>query len=89
MGVVYRVYVPQLRREVAIKLLSPGPREDNGHGWARLLREVPAMARLSHPNVLPVFEAGEYDEQLCIVMELCRGGNDADMTRAAASACAA
>jgi len=70
MGVVYAVYDEQLDRRVALKLLghesAPGLR-------ARLQREARALARLSHPNVVPVFEVGEHEGQLFIVMEYVQG----------------
>jgi cysteine-rich repeat protein len=66
-GVVYRAYDPQLKRKVALKLLRPGSEP------SRLLREAEAMARLSHPNVVNVFDAGTYEAQVFIVMELVEG----------------
>src|SRR5512132_2656766 len=56
MGVVYGAYDPELDRKVALKVLRPG--KDGGDGQARLLREAQAMARISHPNVIPVFDVG-------------------------------
>src|SRR5690349_21195054 len=59
MGVVYRALDPTLDREVALKLVNPA------HGGAeareRLLREAQAMARVAHPNVVPVYEVGAHD----------------------------
>ncbi len=70
MGVVYRAFDPRLDRNVAIKLLRiGGPVESR----ARLLREAQAMARLSHPNVIAVHDAGILDEQVFIAMELIDG----------------
>jgi len=71
MGVVFSAYDPQLKREVALKLLQSD--EAGSQGRARLLREAQAMASLSHPNVLPVFETGEHSGKVFIVMELVRG----------------
>src|SRR5688500_5117133 len=57
MGVVYAAADPQLNRQVALKLLrSDDANRPEAH--ARLLREAQAMAKLSHPNVVPVFDAG-------------------------------
>ncbi|KIG12273.1 High-affnity carbon uptake protein Hat/HatR [Enhygromyxa salina] len=66
MGVVYTAYDPQLDRKVAIKLLhsSASPRARD-----RLVREAQAMARLSHPNVVPVFDSGTVADQAYIVMD--------------------
>ena len=70
MGLVFAVYDDRLDRRVALKLLkgdaSSALRE-------RLAREAKAMARLSHPNVVPVFEVDEHEGQLFIVMEYVRG----------------
>ncbi|MBF5045153.1 tetratricopeptide repeat protein [Aggregicoccus sp. 17bor-14] len=71
MGEVYAAFDPQLNRKVALKLLLP--RAAGADGKARLLREAQAMAQLSHPNVLPVFDAGEADGRVFIAMELVEG----------------
>ncbi len=75
MGVVYAARDQKLRRTVALKTLQPG-----GTGEAtearmreRLLREARAMARLSHPNVLAVYDVGELDGQVFLAMELVEG----------------
>src|SRR5262245_31415218 len=54
MGRVLRAYDPKLRREVALKLLRTTRRESQG--VARMIREAHAMARLSHPNLVPVYD---------------------------------
>jgi cysteine-rich repeat protein len=73
-GVVYRAFDPHLDRWVALKLVSAGeaPREGSA-GWDTLLREARAMARLSHPNVVAVFDAGLHEDQAFVVMELVEG----------------
>ncbi|MBP7285621.1 MAG: tetratricopeptide repeat protein [Nannocystaceae bacterium] len=68
MGVVYRGYDPELQREIALKLLR-GPSRRHGAAEARLRREAQAMARISHPNVLPVYDVGTYDGHVWIAME--------------------
>jgi tetratricopeptide (TPR) repeat protein len=75
MGVVMAAYDPQLDRKVAIKLLRPLalPGRDVAGLRARLLREAQAMARLSHPNVLPVYDSGVHGEHLFVAMELVDG----------------
>jgi len=58
MGVVYLAYDPQLDRGVALEVLHLHTRaEDDGMAQDRLIREAQAMARLSHPNVVPVSRA--------------------------------
>ncbi|HEX5750896.1 MAG TPA: serine/threonine-protein kinase [Archangium sp.] len=74
MGEVYAAFDPQLNRRVAIKLLLPGGEGlDGGEARMRLMREAQAMARLSHPNVLPVYDIGEYGDQVFIALELVEG----------------
>jgi tetratricopeptide (TPR) repeat protein/predicted Ser/Thr protein kinase len=68
MGVVYAAYDQMLDRKVAIKLLRVGTR-----GAARLLREAQALARLSHPNVVQVYEVGEFEQAAFIAMEFVDG----------------
>jgi tetratricopeptide (TPR) repeat protein len=71
MGVVYAAYDPQLDRSVAIKVV----RGDQGGAAARerLLREAQAMAKLSHPNLVTIFDAGVHEGELFLAMELVRG----------------
>jgi tetratricopeptide (TPR) repeat protein len=70
MGVVYKAYDPALDRRVAVKLLRG---RESGQARARLLREAQAMARLSHPNVVPVFDVGTVDEQVFVAMDFVDG----------------
>jgi len=72
MGVVYAAYDEELDRRVAIKLLRLGSR-DRPEGRTRMLREAQAMARLSHTNVVQVYEVGEFGDQLYLAMEFVRG----------------
>ena len=72
MGVVYAAYDPELDRKVAIKLLKPGSGGQSGR--VRFLREAQAMARLSHPNVINVFDVGTIENQVFIAMEFVDGG---------------
>jgi tetratricopeptide (TPR) repeat protein len=71
MGVVVEAYDPELDRRVALKLLRSG--KLHADAQARLLREAQAMARLSHPNVVQIYDVGMAEEQLYIAMELVRG----------------
>jgi Tol biopolymer transport system component/tRNA A-37 threonylcarbamoyl transferase component Bud32 len=75
MGVVYAAYDPELDRKVAVKLLRAETTEHRKdlNSRERLLREAQAMARLSHPNVIPVYDVGTLGEQVFIAMELIDG----------------
>ena len=72
MGVVYSAYDEGLDRRVALKLLRPG-RDNSPHNQARMQREARAMARLSHPNVVQVYEVGRWEEQVYLAMEFVQG----------------
>ncbi|MBS2023413.1 MAG: serine/threonine protein kinase [Deltaproteobacteria bacterium] len=76
MGVVYLAHDPQLDRRVALKLVKP--ERISGAGGeqfrARILREAQAMARLSDPSVIHVYDVGTIGEQVFIAMELVEGG---------------
>jgi tetratricopeptide (TPR) repeat protein/predicted Ser/Thr protein kinase len=79
MGVVYSAYDPKLDRRVALKLWRAG----SGPGaHERLMREAQALARLSHPNVVPVHDVGVLDGQVFIVMEFVVGATLRDWTQA-------
>jgi tetratricopeptide (TPR) repeat protein len=72
MGVVYAAYDPELDRKVAIKLLHPRI-GDSAELRARLVREAQAMARLTHPNVVSVYDVGTYRDDVFVAMELVDG----------------
>ena len=67
-GVVYAARDPELGRKVALKFLLPSDRGDE-----RLIREARAMAALSHPNVVPVFEIGRHEGEVYVAMEFVDG----------------
>lgn len=73
MGVVYAADDARLGRRVALKLLRPLREGAEEEGRARLLREAQAMARLSHPNVLPIFELGTAEGRDFLAMEWVEG----------------
>jgi serine/threonine protein kinase len=72
MGVVYEAYDPGLDRKVALKLLRTDAGGDGPR--ARLLREAQAMARVVHPNVVTVYEAGRWQDRIFLAMEKVSGG---------------
>jgi serine/threonine protein kinase/tetratricopeptide (TPR) repeat protein len=75
MGEVYAAYDPELDRKVAVKLLriKRGAGVSQAEGRQRTLREAQAIARLSHPNVVVVFDVGTYEDQVFIAMEFVEG----------------
>jgi len=82
MGVVYAAYDPDLDRKVALKLLRTKPgSSETADRRVRLLREAQAMARLSHRNVIAVYDVGTLGDQIFIAMELVEGGTLGDWMR--------
>ena len=73
MATVYRAYQPSLEREVALKILPDFLLQEPGFK-ARFHREAVAVARLQHPNILSVFDHGEYEGVVYIVSEYVEGG---------------
>lgn len=71
MGTVYHGHDSVLDREVAIKLVL-GTRLGT-QGRSRLLSEAQTVAKLRHPNIVTVFDAGEFEGQPYVVMEYVQG----------------
>jgi len=71
MGVVYRAHDPVLDRELALKLLHP--RRLSPRATERLVREAQALARLSHPNVVTVFDVSTDPRGVLVAMEYVPG----------------
>ena len=76
MGLVYRAYHPQLERTGAVKVLQAiAPDRDTA---ARFRREAQAIAQLRHPNIVNVYDFGEYLGTPYMIVEYVPGGNLAD-----------
>lgn len=73
MGVVYAAYDSALDRKVALKFLATRRADQGGVDETRLVREAQAMARLSHPNVVAVYEVGTWEEHVFVAMEFVDG----------------
>src|SRR5256885_14677885 len=76
MGIIYSAWDPELGRPVALKLVRAVPAEPGQADAARkrVLREAQAMARLKHPNVVAIYDVGEWEGRVFIAMELVEGG---------------
>ncbi|MBL8923269.1 MAG: serine/threonine protein kinase [Myxococcaceae bacterium] len=74
MGVVYEATDPQLARKVALKFL----RHATAASTSQVLQEAQALARISHPNVVPVFDVGTHDGHVFLAMEFIEGATLAD-----------
>ncbi|HET7294617.1 MAG TPA: protein kinase [Vicinamibacteria bacterium] len=72
MGEVYRARDPRLQRDVAIKVL-PARLSEDADALARFEREARAVAALSHPNILAIYEFGRHDATAYAVTELLEG----------------
>jgi YVTN family beta-propeller protein len=72
MAVVYRAEDTRLGRKVALKLLTP-QLADSEQFRQRFIRESRLAASLDHPNIVPIYEAGEADGQLFIAMRYVLG----------------
>jgi serine/threonine-protein kinase len=72
MGVVYRARDTRLGREVAVKTLVPAATADP-IARARFEREARAVAALSHPNIVAIYDVGDADGTLYVVTELLQG----------------
>ncbi|WNG50869.1 tetratricopeptide repeat protein [Archangium minus] len=81
MGVVYSADDPELGRRVALKVLRP-----EGHHreelQQRLLREAQSLARLSHPNVVTLYDVGPHGDGIFLAMELVDGSTLAEWMKA-------
>lgn len=72
MGIVTLVYDEELDRRVALKMIRQGYCDQPEHR-RRLLREAQSLARLSHPNVVTVYEVGEHQGRPYLAMEYVEG----------------
>src|SRR5438046_1431162 len=72
MGVVYRARDQRLGRDVAVKILPEQLAQDSA-ALARFEREAKALAALSHPNILAIYDFGADQGNSYAVMELLKG----------------
>ena len=72
MGQVYKAYHPGMERMVAIKVILGKGRTD-AETVKRFEREIKAAAKLAHPNIITVYDAGNADGRHFMVMELVKG----------------
>src|SRR4051794_10930685 len=72
MGIVYRAMHVPLKREVALKVIAPNISADE-EVRARFRNEFEAAASIQHPNVIPIYHAGEEDGLLYVTMRYVQG----------------
>ena len=80
MGAVYKAFHTKLKRPVAVKLL-PSYSQRSPHAVTRFHREMEAVGRLDHPNIVRAYDAGEADGQFFLVMEFVDGANISSLVR--------
>jgi serine/threonine-protein kinase len=74
MGVVYRAYDLRLKRMVALKLVAPVLARDERFR-ERFARESQLVMSLEHPNVVPIYDAGDVDDRVYLAMRLVDGSD--------------
>jgi len=76
MATVYKALDTRLERQVAVKVIRREalPPEMLGTVLTRFEREAKSLARLSHPNIIKVYDFGEYEGAPYLVMEYVPGG---------------
>ena len=79
MGIILLAYDPQLDRRVALKILRVA--RLGADAERRLQREAQALARLSHPNVVPVYDVGTWQQHAFVAMEYVQGVTLSDWLR--------
>ncbi len=73
MGVVYKAYDPVIDRLVAIKTINKQMVDETGDALSRLRREAQSAGRLSHPNIVAIYDYGENQKFAYIAMEYIDG----------------
>jgi hypothetical protein len=81
MGVVYRAYDLRLKRPVALKLVAPSLARDEQFR-ERFARESELVMSLEHPNVVPIYDAGDVDGRVYLAMRLVDGTDLGSLLRA-------
>ncbi len=81
MGSVYLALDPQLDREVALKVLHRWGM-DSPQQQERFVREARVLARLDHPNICPIYDVGQQEGVLYLVMRYIEGDSLMDRLRA-------
>jgi protein kinase-like protein len=81
MGVVYRAYDLRLKRPVALKLVAPSLARDERFR-ERFARESELVMSLEHPNVVPIYDAGDVDGRVYLAMRLVDGTDLGSLLRA-------
>lgn len=77
MSLVYRAHQTNIERDVAIKIMAPALA--NQEGFARRFKqEAEVFAKLEHPHITPIYDYGQHEKYLYLVLRLIPGGSLAD-----------
>ena len=77
MAEIYRAYQPSVKREVVVKVLSHTLRDEPSF-VQQFMQEVDVIAHLQHPQIIPIYDFGQHEDDMYIVMAYMRGGTLAD-----------
>jgi serine/threonine protein kinase len=80
MGIVYRAYDLRLKRPVALKLVAPTLAQVDRFR-ERFARESELVMSLEHPNVIPIYDAGDVDSSVYLAMRLVDGSDLGSLLR--------
>jgi tRNA A-37 threonylcarbamoyl transferase component Bud32 len=80
MATVYKGYQRDIDRHVAVKVMPPHPGQDSNY-VERFRLEARTVARLQHPHILPIYDYGDENGILYLVMALAEGGTLSDLIR--------
>ncbi len=78
---VYKAWDEALKRWVAVKILNVGARAPDKTILERFFREARAIARLTHPNIIPIYEVGEDGGTYFLVIKYIEGATAHDIAR--------
>jgi eukaryotic-like serine/threonine-protein kinase len=86
MAVVYKAFDTRLETEVAVKVIRTESLPQNTvlRALRRFEREAKALARLAHPNIIPIIDYGEHEAQPYLVMQYIPGGTLKDVLKSGA-----
>lgn len=86
MGVVYKAHDPQIDRIVALKVLRQD-RMANTDFVQRFMKEAKAIGRLSHPNIVTVYDVGQDNDSIYIAMEFLEGSALSEIIKSGPMSC--
>ena len=78
MGIVYKAFQPELKRQVAVKMILHGSHASERELARRFRVEAEAVARLQHPNIIQIHDIGRCGDHPYFTLEFANGGSLAD-----------